>query len=520
MTSADTTQGNAIPAATESRPAPRLFLGCAILLLVHLFMVCFRYGQLPIAPVVGDEIIINDASISLAQGHGYAARSFADSKYGLDRIFAHFPPVYPYLEALAFHVFGVSVYSLRLTTTLMSISAMLVFLLILCQLYRAGLLDWKVALLLGALYGTNPSLMAFDRTARMESTISLLVMLSLLAVFHACIGPPDRRVWPAVLAAAFFAALGLAVHPEAATAVLFIGALILFLVPGALRSKLASAGVLALVPLIVGFAIFGRNLFTALRQFASIAQDAKSTEETSLEHIAGMLHKPNAVTLNRGLFLLAIIVLLLMVPAAYVKFVRRLPRGGLRYRLGICLAATGIVEVLLMVFLLRMNERRYEFLFGPLLLCDAVCLLGAMPLRGWQRTLGWAVVAGQGFVVAFYLAAPNHSATDRNPDRFLPLVHSLPAGASVASTPVFWLDLQEAHRPFSLIYYGMDGETAWTEGAGNPLDRFDVILLDEFYISGRPWWQVEAQAGRRKYLYTIGSESIEVYVRNDLPLPR
>ena len=478
----------------------------------------FRYGHLPIAPVLGDEVIINDASISLAQGHGYAARSFADSKYGLDQVFAHFPPLYPYTEALAFHVFGVSVYSLRLTTTVMSLLTTVFLFFLVRQLCRVGLMSWDVGLLVNAIYGTNTSMIAFDRTARMESMIGFLVMLSLFAVFLSATMEKGRRTWPLTVLAGVAGALSVAVHPEAGSALILLGGLILVLTPGGATLKLVSVGSFVIVPAVVGFLIFGPHLLiTAVHQFLSIAHDASATEPSSSQRIMELLQSHSLTALNRVIFLESIILLLLIVPVGYFWVTRGLPHSSLRFRLTVCVAVVGILELLLMVFVFRMVDRRFQFLFGPLLVCDALCLLGAARLRTWQSILGWGVVCVQCVAAGVYLSGRGHSQQAMNPDRYLPLVRSLPPGISIASTPGLWLDFQENHRPFTLIYFGLDGENVWSAKDTNALDRFDAIILEDSYSLGMPWWKQLAQAGRVRYVYTIGDQNVAVYLRKGVP---
>jgi 4-amino-4-deoxy-L-arabinose transferase-like glycosyltransferase len=509
-----------IQTAQAVASAARRFVGLSLALVVlHVFFMLFHYGQLPIVPVVGDEIIINDASVSLARGQGYAARSFADSKYGLDRVFGHFPPLYPYTEALAFKLFGVSVYSLRLTTTLVSIGSTLVLLLILLRLCRAQLLDWNVALLIEALYCTNASLISLERVARMESMIGLLTLLSLAAVLYMASQPVGVRTWPPVLAAGLFGALCLAVHPEALTALLLLGALILFLGQATLLQRLVSIGLFGLVPVTVGLAVFGRKLPVVVEQFLKIAHDASSVEPTSRQHLYEAFHNGSLSIVNRNLFLLLILVLMALAPLAYLTATRKLPHKDLRYKLGECLAVIGVVELVLMFTFFRLDDRRCQFLFGPLLLCLAVCLLGAAPLRRWQTRLGWVVVLLQCAVVCFYLSSRNDRAADMDPDRYMSLVHRLPTGVSIASTPGLWLDFQEAGHPFTLIFYGLDGENVWNHGVmSNPLDRFDIVILENYYTQDKPWWAQEAAPGRTKYTYTIGRDVVDVYVRGNIPL--
>jgi 4-amino-4-deoxy-L-arabinose transferase-like glycosyltransferase len=513
MIESDSTSLPVQPAASAVRRFVVLSLALVVL---HVFFMLFHYGQLPIVPVVGDEVIINDASVSLARGQGYAARSFAGSQYGLDRVFAHFPPLYPYTEALAFRLFGVSVYSLRLTATLVSIGSTLVLFWILLRLCRKQLMDWNVALLIEALYCTNASLISLERVARMESMIGLLVFLSLAAVLCMASQPSGTRTWPAMLLAGLFGALCMAVHPEALTALLLLGALMLFLGRATLPQRLVSVGLFGLIPLAVGLAIFGRKLPTAVEQFLKIAHDAASTEPTTMQHLRDAVHNTSLSILNRNLFLLLILVLMVLAPVVYAVVTRRLPRNNLRYKMGRCLAVVCVLEIMLMFALFRLDDRRCQFLFGPLLVCLALCLLGAAPLRRWQTWLGWAVVALQCGIAGFYLSARNDRAADMNPNRYMALIEHLPAGVSVAATPGLWLDLEQAQRPFTLIFYGLDGENTWKNGVmSNPLDRFDVVILESYYTEDKPWWAQEAAPGRKKYTYTVGRDVVDVYVRGN-----
>src|SRR3984885_10311853 len=164
-----------------------------VLFLVHAGFMLARYGQLPIAPVQGDEVIINDAAVSLGQGQGYAATSFAGSPYGIDHLFAHFPPLYPLTESLAIRVFGVSVYSLRFTTTVMSLSACAVLLLLLYFLGKEKVLDWTAASLVAAIYCTCAPLIIVDRMARMESMVALMVHLAFASVMIAVVSAGERE---------------------------------------------------------------------------------------------------------------------------------------------------------------------------------------------------------------------------------------------------------------------------------------------------------------------------------------
>jgi hypothetical protein len=498
----------------KSTAAQRYWLLSFVLVALHCFFMLFHLGSLPVAPIVPDEIVINDASISLAQGHGLVAESLADSKYGLDHIFAHFPPLYPYTQALAFRILGISASSLRTTTTVMSIAASIVFVLLLYRLCVFDLMSWDVALLLVGLYCTNASFASVERMARMESMIGFLMLLSLGAIVWAVTLPPGKSLWPAMLAAGLFGALTVAVHPEAVTAVLMLATLLLFLVPARTSVRLASAALFILAPLAVGLVIYRSQIVTAAKQFLAIAHDSNAANRSSVQVFHDAFSTADVSALNRNLFLGSVMLLLAVAPCVYFWNRHRIARGTVQYRMAAIFAIVCILEILLMVFVLRMDSRRCQFLFGALLICNALSLWGSAPLRRWQSALGWLIVALQCTAAFYYVSARHDRVADMNPDRYMSVIDRLPKGASVATTPGLWLDLKEKGRPFTLILYGLDGEVQWS-GAGfaNPFRRFDIVIIEQYYSVGKDWLRDEARDGRTMYTYPVGSKVVEVYVK-------
>jgi hypothetical protein len=353
---------------------------------------------------------------------------------------------------------------------------------------------------------------ALERMARMESMIAFLSLVSLLAIFAVSTGS-GRHSWPGMLTAALFAAVCVAVHPEAVTALLLLGSLMLFVVPGRWPEKVAAVGLFLAVPLGVLLLIYGSRLGAAWQQFLQIAHDSSVANPTSRQWFAQALHNRDLSAMNRNLFLALIMLLLAAGPVIYLLVTRRLPHDELRYRLGATLAVVSVAEILLMVFVFQMSDRRCQFLFAPLLVCNVLCLWGAAPLRVWQSRAGWSIVLVQCAVGVFYLSARHDRVADMDPNRYLQLVQHLPKDASLAATPGLWLDLQEAKRPFTLILYGLDGEIHWGKQRRNPLDKFDMVLIEDYYAVGRPWWQLEAQEGRTRHTCKVGSTTVEVYVR-------
>jgi 4-amino-4-deoxy-L-arabinose transferase-like glycosyltransferase len=510
---------NAAADPTQDAPERRRYLAVAgVFFLLHIFLMLCRYGSLPVAPVLGDEVVINDAAISLARGTGLVARSFSDSQYGFDTVFAHFPPIYLWVQALAFHLFGVSVQSLRLTTTVMSIGESLVLLLLLYGLCRVAVLAWDTAAVVIAIFCSDAALVALERTARMESMIGLLVLLSLWAILSVATRPGRAHAWLLTIVGGVFAALSLAVHPEAISALVLLGALFGFVVPGNRLLRIATLSLFVLVPLGVALATFGSHSGDALAQFVNIFHGARTMEPTTIEWLRDTSHYRSISSLSRVLFLVFLMTLMLLVPVSARPLLRELRAsasgsGSFKRRMILCFAAIGIVEFLLLITLFRMNDRRFQFLVGPFLVLNAICLVGNAPLKRWQQFLGWGFVAFQLLAAAVYLGPRTDRLADADPNRYMAVIKSLPPGIPILGSRSLWLDLQESGRSYTLIYPGLDGEEQWAKESANPFERFPVIVLAGTDCVGRPYLRQEASEGRTVKTYRVGTDTVEVYQR-------
>lgn len=472
-----------------------------------------RYGQLPVAPMLGDEIIVNDAAISLGTGHGYAATSFAGSAYGIDKLFAHFPPLYPLTESLAIRFFGVSVYSLRLTTTLMSIAACAVFLYVLMRLCRANLLSWSVACLAGAIYCTFTPLIVLERMARMESMIEFLALLSFTAVLNAIeTEGSGRRYW--LVAAGLLAGLCAAVHPEAVTVMLLLGLLTLVIVPGERSAKVVSVLAAMATPVAVWLLTFGTQSGVAWRQFREILHRQTPVDPGIAAWATSIFASRDFSTLNQNLSLLAIVLLVLSVPIAYFFGARKLPASNLGRRISRCYVIVALVELAILQWGLHADFRRYMFLFGLLLIGFCLAALGNRPLRRWQLVVGSLLVAVQLGAAAAYLYPYTNRGDQMNSERFMPIVDDVPKGASILTSMSIWLDFRARGTPITLLYYGFDGEQKWRSESAYPFERFDVIILNDGDDPRAMVPAEEAARNRVKRVYRIGGETIDVYQRD------
>src|SRR6185437_8518 len=135
-----------------------------------------------------------------------------------------------FLQAAVFRALGVSGYSLRLLTAVFSITAVLVFLMIVYRLCGYGVIKESTGFFLSCLYALNAPVIIFHRISRMESLVELLSLLSLYCALRLALGSnsqsgepptPERKSHIGLLlGASLFSGLALATHPEAINAIL------------------------------------------------------------------------------------------------------------------------------------------------------------------------------------------------------------------------------------------------------------------------------------------------------------
>ena len=254
---------------------------------------------------------------------------------------------------------------------------------------------------------------------------------------------------------------------------------------------------------------FREILRRAPRDYLGLGTWARNALETT--YISGI---------NQNLFMLAILVLVLALPAAYLLVARKLPESSLGRRMGWCFAVVGLIELANMEWGLRMDFRRYMFLFGLLLIGFCITGVGNRPLARWQRVLGSLLVAAQLCAAAVYLSPRANRLGRMDPERFTPIVNSVPAGASILTSPSLWLDFRARGIPITLRYEDFDAHGKWADEAGGPFERFDVIIMNE---ADAPWGSVpedEAMRHRTKRVYDIGGDVVDVYQRNPVQKSR
>jgi hypothetical protein len=98
------------------------------------------------------------------------------------------------------------------------------------------------------------------------------------------------------------------------------------------------------------------------------------------------------------------------------------------------------------------------------------------------------------------------------PARFDRIVAMIPSGTRIAVTPKMWLAFVQSGRPVTLLYLGYDGRKLWSMTSRNPLQGFDIIVIDESFVDERREYSPFAQAGRIERDFHVGNNVIHVYL--------
>jgi len=457
------------------------FLFWMFLLVLRASALFFGLDRLPLLPTVGDEVIINDPAVALSRGYGLVAFSFGHSTIGLDRMYAHFPPLFIWLQALAFRMFGFSGLTLRAPSVVFDLAACSVFLAILLELGRHRFAEnWSIALS-GALLLLEPVTLAHSRQGRMES---LSVLLGGIAFFLAIRAERSAKYEKALwLTGAVSAGLALSTHP--ASLIVWAG-----FVGWSLR-RLKHLGAMnwlfySAVPPLVFFVVWGvtfrEKALDALLQMhrAGTYSPGPSLRlgELASSVAAGDLRVANSSGGPALLVTLGCLVIGLWRTCSARRASHACAAGGWWAAL---VTLTGIVlaQSLLLQFVVPTSGFNRVLMAVPFAYLCAACAfsyLGDSGRRFAMAVIFFVVVAEIG-VLGLYLGQLRHSWADRSKDRFDQILNVIPENARVAAVPEFWYALLIRKHNFTVVYHDMDESRYFRENPDS-FDPYDAVILD------------------------------------------
>jgi hypothetical protein len=147
----------------------------------------------------------------------------------------------------------------------------------------------------------------------------------------------------------------------------------------------------------------------------------------------------------------------------------------------------------------------------PIYLLGLVMVLRGVSLKKTGRRI--AVGLSTAFILAQIAGIAVYFREDgESPTRFDSVVAMIPSGSRVAVTPKMWLAFVQNGVPVTLLYLGYDGHTMWSATSSNPLERFDVIVIDDAFVDERREYSHYAEAGRTEQDFHIGNDVAHVYL--------
>ena len=87
----------------------------------------------------------------------------------------------------------------------------------------------------------------------------------------------------------------------------------------------------------------------------------------------------------------------------------------------------------------------------------------------------------------------------------------IPSDSRIAVTPKMWLSFVQSGRPVTLLYLGYDGLKQWSMETPNPLQKFDVIVIDDSFVDERREYSHLARVGRIERDFRVGTNVVHVY---------
>jgi hypothetical protein len=441
--------------------------------------------RLPLLPSVPAEVLINDPAVALSEGRGLVGPGFEHSINGLDKMYAHFPPVFITLQSLVYRVFGFSAFTLRALGGFDGLLAFALFLAVFHELYRQGIID-RLGIICGSvLLLLEPTTLFQARQGRMESTN---ILFGALAVYLTVRASRSRHELPLWIASAAASGFSLATHPSG---MLFVPVLAAWSLPRLRRYGIVRWLAVNALPLAVFGAVwlsaYGIRALDAVKQMQHLASYSPPPS-LALSMLAGVVRRGAVAELQQtgGFALVSIVVAPVL---GCLRFFSVLGSGdpvdaSPRWRRILAgSAAVLIVQCLLIAFVLPWSGPNRIVMAMPFaFLCLAIALshLPRLRAKAVLALASLALVAEVALIGGYFLQLRS-GAADRGPDRFDAIVDSIPnsieAPARVAAVPEFWFAFHHRGRPVSLIYHALDESRYWNETPG-AFDAYDAVILD------------------------------------------
>jgi hypothetical protein len=293
---------------------------------------------------------------------------------------------------------------------------------------------------------------------------------------------------------------------------------LLFAAPVRRRGKAMLLALVAIIPVLVWMIAYGSRWKEAILQMRSILTNI--TPKPGIVRYAHDLLRKSQSNIGQGmraaLFFLSLLVLGLLLERWFILWRSERDIGSLkeldrsRLLLTRVFALATLFSLILLIWFISASITRFEVMFPIYLLGLVMALRGVSLNKSGRRVavvMVTALVLTQVVAVAVYFREEGEP-----PARFDSIVAMIPTGSRIAVTPKMWLAFVQNGRPITLLYLGYDGRKLWSMANRNPLQGFDVVVIDESFVDERREYSPFAQAGRIERDFHVGSNVIHVFL--------
>ena len=486
----------------------------ALLFVFNSSAVWYGFDRLPLV-ATSDEVFTNDPAISLVRGYGFIAKSLSGT-LNFENAFGHYPPVYPFFQALLFHIFGISPFTLRCTSIIFYIFSMAGITFIFFRLSQIGVFNIFSFFLIALLYLSNPTSFSLARHGHPDSMALFFGILTFILLLSKAGVTPRKKRW--VLAAIM---MGLSVSTHFQAVILWLIFVILLLFRFA-RRNLKFALFLTLLPLFILAGIWiaanTTKSYIAALQFYRISSLFLIKTGTEIIRLLmwgdrGLLGFLTAfIRSGYWTFILLLFSWIVLLTRSILEIKRKGLRGLLNNKWLIILFSINLVSS---VFILFTNLSAYRLgTIFPIALAGVGVALPNMGFRSPAQKIIFGFII---FLVlcgltinTIYILRVRAEWARRAPNRFFNFVRSLPLKTKIATVFPLWFEFVRQGRSVQVIYLGPPIQYVdYYRKHPKYLDNFDILIL---FASEPP---PPILLSRRTRLLEIGQEKFMIFEKKN-----
>lgn len=433
--------------------------------------------RLPLFPN-GDEVQHQDVALSISEGDGLRAPSYEGT--GIDEFYAHYPPLYFYVQAGVLYLFGINPYSVRFVSFISFVLLNVLFLISFRNFRREGALGGYLVPLIPVLACTEITAFHLARWGRMDMFGNLLGVAGIyfLSRYN---GDGKTR---GLFISSICIGLSICTHFQFITYYIFLLSYLLIFELGKeemRRSVLVATVPPALFVLGWGWAHWGR-LLESVDQLLRISEFQGFTGlnvGTSLQYLYDF-NAPRFLA-SGGPALFLILICWLAALMRYIFEVLYDKEGHVNNRK--CITFGVLISFAFFViakYVLGINIKRSVTILYPSLIVLAISISGLPDfLSRWARNAIATVVSVQLLAIVLYVGSVTAEWEERAPEKRMWVKDAIPKESRVAGIPQYWYPFRSVGEEYRIIQMGFGLDRLYWSNNAHEVKEYDFLILRE-----------------------------------------